>query len=247
MAQRIVECREALARLNSAAASLRAPANFMEVCGTHTVNAFRSGLHSLMPGNVKLLSGPGCPVCVTSQGEIDLFIELALRPGITLCSYGDMLRVTGSSGSLEKARSQGADVRIVYSPMDAVELAAKEPQRQVAFAAVGFETTTPPTAIALLAAQRLGLKNFSALVSGKRMPVPGACVGDQRLRGVSAGGGEVRAVVRGRRLRGCTDRSWDGATDGTGARWHAEAGELVSAGGNAARESQGAGDHRAGV
>jgi len=106
---------------------------------------------------------------VTSQGEIDLFIELAGRPGITLCTYGDMLRVTGKAGSLEKARSLGADVRIVYSPLDAVALAAKEPQRQVAFAAVGFETTTPATAIALLEAQKLGLKNFTALVSHKRI------------------------------------------------------------------------------
>jgi hydrogenase expression/formation protein HypD len=100
-----------------------------------------------MPQNVRLLSGPGCPVCVTSQGEIDLFIELANRPGITLCTYGDMMRVTGSAGSLEKARGNGADIRVVYSPLDAVALAEREPQRQVAFAAVGFETTTPPTAI----------------------------------------------------------------------------------------------------
>jgi len=169
MMQRISESRQALDRLNAAAAGLRDHVNFMEVCGTHTVNAFRSGLHSLMPKNVTLLSGPGCPVCVTSQGEIDLFIELAGRPGITLCTYGDMLRVTGKAGSLERARSRGAEVRIVYSPLDAVALAAQHPQRQVTFAAVGFETTTPATAIALLEAKKLGLKNFTALVSHKRI------------------------------------------------------------------------------
>jgi len=169
MARRTVESREALRRLRVAAAALSRPVHFMEVCGTHTVNAFRCGLHSLMPPNVTLLSGPGCPVCVTAQGEIDLFIELAFRPGVTLCTYGDMIRVTGSSGSLETARSRGADVRVVYSPMDALALAASEPRRQVVFAAVGFETTTPATAIVVQQARRLRLDNFSALASHKRI------------------------------------------------------------------------------
>lgn len=167
MSRRIVESREALDRLNAAAKALARPVQFMEVCGTHTVSAFRCGLHGLMPGNVRLLSGPGCPVCVTAQGEIDLFIELAHRPGLTLCTYGDMLRVTGSRGSLEKARGRGADVRIVYSTLDAVKLAAAEPQRQVVFAAVGFETTSPNTAAAVLEARRRGLENFSVLASHK--------------------------------------------------------------------------------
>ena len=167
MNDRARQSREALERLEAAAAGLRAPVNFMEVCGTHTVSAFRCGLHSLMPANVKLLSGPGCPVCVTAQGEIDLFIDLGGRGDVTLCTYGDMLRVTGSNGSLEKARSRGADVRIIYSAMDAVRLAAAEPGRQVVFAAVGFETTTPGTAVAILEAQRLNLSNFTALVSHK--------------------------------------------------------------------------------
>jgi len=158
---------EPLRRLRDAAATLRRPAKFMEVCGTHTMSAFRSGLHSLMPENVTLLSGPGCPVCVTSQGDIDQLIELARRPGITLCTYGDMLRVMGSEGSLEQARAEGADVRVVYSSLDAVELAAADRAREVVFAAVGFETTTPASAAAVEQARRLGLENFSILASHK--------------------------------------------------------------------------------
>src|SRR4029077_16918245 len=140
---RAIDTRESLDRLNSAATRLGRTVRFMEVCGTHTVNAFRSGLHSLMPANVILLSGPGCPVCVTSQGDIDQLIALSLESGVTLCTYGDMVRVTGRSGSLEEARGQGADVRIVYSALDAVQLAAENPARHVVFAAVGFETTAP--------------------------------------------------------------------------------------------------------
>jgi hydrogenase expression/formation protein HypD len=139
----------------------------MEVCGTHTVNAFRSGLHSLLPSNIRLLSGPGCPVCVTSQGDIDQMIELARRPDVTICTYGDMLRVVGRQGSLEQARARGADVRIIYSALDAVTLATNMPDRQVVLAAVGFETTTPPTAVAIQRAAEAGIDNFTALVSHK--------------------------------------------------------------------------------
>jgi len=159
--------RQSLSRLRSAAARLGRGVKFMEVCGTHTMSAFRCGLHSLMPANVALLSGPGCPVCVTSQGDIDQLIELARRPGITLCTYGDMLRVTGSQGSLEQARAEGADIRVVYSSLDAVKLAQADRQRDVVFAAVGFETTTPATAAAILRAARLGLENFTVLASHK--------------------------------------------------------------------------------
>lgn len=163
----VMTTRESLDRLAAAARELGRTVRFMEVCGTHTVNAFRSGLHSLMPPNVTLLSGPGCPVCVTSQGDIDQLIELAANPAVTLCTYGDMLRVTGRSGSLESARADGADVRVVYSAMDAVRLAAEQPNRQVVFAAVGFETTAPATAVAILEAERLWLGNFTAFVSHK--------------------------------------------------------------------------------
>lgn len=167
MTGQLIDTRESLQRLNRAARRLGRDMRFMEVCGTHTVNAFRSGLHSLMPPNVSLLSGPGCPVCVTSQGDIDQLIELALHPGVTMCTYGDMLRVTGRHGSLEDARAQGADVRVVYSALDAVRLAEQHPKQQVIFAAVGFETTAPATAVAILEAERLGLMNFTAFTSHK--------------------------------------------------------------------------------
>lgn len=164
---RIIECRQWIDRLGEASKRVGRPVAFMEVCGTHTVNAFRSGLHSLMPPGVKLLSGPGCPVCVTSQGDIDQLIELGMRKDLTLCTYGDMMRVTGQSGSLELARSDGADVRVVYSALDAVKLAEENHRRQVVFAAVGFETTTPATAAAVLEAERLSLTNFTVLSSHK--------------------------------------------------------------------------------
>ena len=167
MTGRPIEARESLRRLEVAAAQLDRTIRFMEVCGTHTVNAFRTGLQSVMPARVILLSGPGCPVCVTSQGDIDQLIELSLRPRVTMCTYGDMVRVTGRRGSLEDARAQGADVRIVYSALDAVRLAVAEPRREVVFAAVGFETTAPATAVAILEAQRLGLSNFTAFTSHK--------------------------------------------------------------------------------
>lgn len=167
MTLRALQCRRHLDRLAQLARRLDRPLAFMEVCGTHTVNAFRSGLHSLMPENVKLLSGPGCPVCVTSQGDIDALIELAFSARAIICTYGDMLRVNGSRGSLEQARSVGAQVRVVYSAMDAVKLAAKCPGQQVVFAAVGFETTAPATAAAILAAHSQGLNNFTALASHK--------------------------------------------------------------------------------
>ncbi len=163
----IADCRDSVQRLSAAAQRVGRNVAFMEVCGTHTVNAFRSGLHSLMPRNVRFLSGPGCPVCVTSQGDIDQLIGLGMRPDITLCTYGDMVRVTGRNGSLELARSEGADIHIVYSALDAVKLAAANRSRQVVFAAVGFETTTPATAAAILEAEQLALTNFTVLASHK--------------------------------------------------------------------------------
>lgn len=167
MGERKPDVKSSLRRLESAAAALSRDVTFMEVCGTHTMSAFRCGLHSLMPPNVTLLSGPGCPVCVTAQGDIDLMIELARDRDVTLCTYGDMLRVPGRRGSLERARSAGADVRVVYSSLDAVKLAARDPQRQVVFAAVGFETTAPATAAAVLEAARRGIENFSILACHK--------------------------------------------------------------------------------
>lgn len=167
MARRADEIRHWLTRLHDAAGAVNGPLTFMEVCGTHTMSAFRCGLHSLMPANVKLLSGPGCPVCVTAQGDIDLLIEAALLPRVTLCTYGDMLRVPGRHGSLERARGRGAEVRVVYSALDAVRLAQREPHRQVVFGAVGFETTAPATAAAVLQAHQIRLNNFSVMASHK--------------------------------------------------------------------------------
>lgn len=171
MVDHLAQSQKWLKALNDASAQLSTDthAKFMEVCGTHTMAAFRCGLHSLIPENVSLLSGPGCPVCVTSQGDIDQIIELTKLPGVTICTYGDMIRVPGQSSSLEKARSLGADVRVVYSTMDAVKLAQKLPEKQVVFAAVGFETTAPATAACIKLAAQLKLTNFSILASHKRV------------------------------------------------------------------------------
>jgi hydrogenase expression/formation protein HypD len=137
---------------------------FMEFCGGHTHAISRYGVADLLPAAVRMIHGPGCPVCVLPIGRVDQAIALALRPGVTLCCYGDTLRVPASDGlSLMKAKARGADVRMVYSPADALALAQREPQREVVFFAIGFETTTPPTALVLRQARQLGLKNFSVL------------------------------------------------------------------------------------
>lgn len=135
----------------------------MEVCGTHTVSIFRTGLRTLLPAQVRLISGPGCPVCVTAQRHIDAALDLAAQPGITLATYGDMLRVPGRKGSLERLRAAGADVRIVNSARTALELALALPDRQVVFLAVGFETTAPATAATVRAAAGREIGNFSVL------------------------------------------------------------------------------------
>jgi len=139
----------------------------MEVCGTHTVALFRTGVKSLLPENIVLLSGPGCPVCVTAQGYIDAACALADQPGVIICTYGDMVRVPGRGGSLEQQRARGARVRVVYSAREAVHLAATAPDAEIVFLAVGFETTAPATAAALLEAENLGLRNFSVLTAHK--------------------------------------------------------------------------------
>jgi hydrogenase expression/formation protein HypD len=141
----------------------------MEVCGTHTVSLYRTGVKSMLPENVHLVSGPGCPVCVSSQGYIDAACEIASLPGVTVCTYGDMLRVPGRDGSLQERRAAGADVRMVYSALDAVALAAEKTNRDVVFVAVGFETTAPGHAAAVLEARRLGLNNFFLLCAHKRV------------------------------------------------------------------------------
>lgn len=138
--------------------------HFMEFCGGHTHAISRYGVSDLLPANVRMIHGPGCPVCVLPIGRIDQAIRLALEQGVTLCTYGDCLRVPASDGlSLLKAKARGGDIRMVYSSQDAVTLAQKHPEKQVVFFAIGFETTTPPSAVAIKQAAALGLKNFSVL------------------------------------------------------------------------------------
>jgi len=146
------------------------PFTIMEVCGTHTVAIAKSGLRSLLPANVHLISGPGCPVCVTANSDIDRFLYLAAQPGIITATFGDMLRVPGSRQSLAGLRSEGADVRIVYSTLDALELARRHPAQEVVFLGVGFETTAPTVALAVEKAQAAGLANFSVLAMHKLVP-----------------------------------------------------------------------------
>lgn len=145
-------------------------ATLMEVCGTHTMTARRAGLHGLLPEGVRLLSGPGCPVCVTPVGYIDHAVALAREPGVVVASFGDLLRVPGSSSSLERARAEGGSVAVVYSPLDALELAAGEPSRLVVFLGVGFETTAPTVAAAVLDARARGLANFTVLSAHRLIP-----------------------------------------------------------------------------
>ncbi len=139
---------------------------FMEFCGGHTHAIFRYGVQDLMPKNVHFVHGPGCPVCVLPVRRLDDAVELAERHGAILCSYGDMMRVPGTKQrSLIKAKADGADIRMVYSTMDALKIARDSPDKQVIFFAIGFETTTPPTAVAVLQAEKEGLKNFSVFVN----------------------------------------------------------------------------------
>ena len=158
---------EIVRRLQSLA---HTPAAIMEVCGTHTMAAARFGLKSLLPEPVQLISGPGCPVCVTAQMDIDAFLALGDEPNVVLASFGDMLRVPGSQTSLERRRAQGLAVRVVYSPLDAVELARQEPGKHLIFFGVGFETTMPAIAMAIRLAAEQRLDNFSVLCVHKTMP-----------------------------------------------------------------------------
>lgn len=144
--------------------------NIMEVCGGQTHAIVRFGLDALLPDRISLIHGPGCPVCVTPVETLDQAMALAGRPEVIFCSFGDMLRVPGSAKDLLAVKSEGGDVRVVYSPMDALELARQHPDREVVFFAVGFETTAPANAMAVLQAARLGVRNFSLLVSQVLVP-----------------------------------------------------------------------------
>jgi hydrogenase expression/formation protein HypD len=152
------------------AARIGRPVRLMEVCGTHTVAIFRQGIRSLLPSSVSLLSGPGCPVCVTAAGDVEAAILLAAGGHATLATFGDMMRVPGRRESLSEARAAGADVRIVYSPLDALELAARAPGRETVFFATGFETTSPLIAATVREADRRGIPNFSVFSVHKVVP-----------------------------------------------------------------------------
>lgn len=143
---------------------------FMEVCGTHTVSVFRSGLKSLLPYNIRLIAGPGCPVCVTPNGYIDKAIAYSRLDGVTVATFGDMVRVPGSTLSLEKAQADGADVKVVYSAMEAVRFAKENPQRKVIFLGVGFETTAPTIAASIKAAEAIGVHNYFVYSAHKLIP-----------------------------------------------------------------------------
>lgn len=149
---------------------LNISASLMEVCGTHTMAIFQHGLRTLLPKDVALLSGPGCPVCVTPTEDIDKAIEIANLPDITLTTFGDMMKVPGGKSSLSKEKARGRDIRIVYSPMDALSIAKENKNKKVVFFAVGFETTSPAIASVVKEAFNSKIKNFSILNSHKKIP-----------------------------------------------------------------------------
>jgi hydrogenase expression/formation protein HypD len=146
------------------------PVRFMEVCGTHTVSIFRNGIRSLLPETISLISGPGCPICVTAQREIDVFIHAARMDDVILTTFGDLMRVPGESSSFQQERAEGCDIRVVYSAMDALLLAQANPGKQVILPAVGFETTAPTTAATLISAKAKDIKNFFVYSAHKLVP-----------------------------------------------------------------------------
>ena len=150
--------------------SIHRPVRLMEVCGTHTVSIFRSGLRSLLPRTITLLSGPGCPVCVTAQADIDAFVALARTDGVIVTTFGDLMRVPGTASNLLRERGRGRDVRIVYSAFDSLKIARDNPEHQVVFLGVGFETTAPTVAATIQTAAQTGIENFSVYPAHKTVP-----------------------------------------------------------------------------
>lgn len=151
-------------------ATVTRPWALMEVCGGQTHSIIRHGIDQLLPDQVELIHGPGCPVCVTPLEVIDKALEIASRPGVIFCSFGDMLRVPGSGRDLFQVKSEGGDVRVVYSPLDALRIAQQNRDREVVFFGIGFETTAPPNAMTVHQARKLGIRNFSMLVSHVLVP-----------------------------------------------------------------------------
>ncbi|MDX9714190.1 MAG: hydrogenase formation protein HypD [Dissulfurispiraceae bacterium] len=146
--------------INKLSEKIGRPLNFMEVCGTHTVAIFKHGIRSMLPQGIRLLSGPGCPVCVTSIKDVDKAIAIAQQEDAILTTFGDMMRVPGGKYSLSEIKAEGADIRIVYSPLDSLKIAKENPLKKVVFFGAGFETTTPAAAGTLAEADRLGIENF---------------------------------------------------------------------------------------
>jgi hydrogenase expression/formation protein HypD len=189
---------EAAQRLAAAIArTVTRPWTVMEVCGGQTHSIVRYGIDEMLPPSLELVHGPGCPVCVTPLETIDRAHAIASRPDVTFCSFGDMLRVPGSHSDLLQKKAQGADIRIVYSPLDAVNLAAANPARNVVFFAIGFETTSPANAMAAWMAKKRGLKNFSMLVSHVLVPPTMRALLDSPINRVQAflGPGHVCTVM----------------------------------------------------
>lgn len=177
--------RALISKIADAARAARRPVTIMEVCGTHTHAVAAAGLRRMLPPRVRLISGPGCPVCVTPVGYLDRAIALAALPDVTVCTFGDLMRVPSSTQTLEQARATGAPIRIVYSPRDAVEQARKEPGRRMIFLAVGFETTVPTIAAALAEAEQTGIDNLLILSGHKVMPPPMRALVDDPEIGVT--------------------------------------------------------------
>jgi len=148
----------------------KSPFTIMEVCGTHTVAIAKNALRELLPSSIRLISGPGCPVCVTNSSDIDRYLYLAAQPNVITATFGDMMRVPGTEKTLQILRAEGADIRIVYSTHDALELARKNPDKEVVFLGIGFETTTPTVALSLITAKQEGLGNYSVLSMHKVVP-----------------------------------------------------------------------------
>jgi len=186
--------KQLLARI---AARARTPVSLMEFCGGHTHSIMRSGLRQLLPPTIEMLSGPGCPVCVTAAADLDRAIAMASLPGVILATFGDMVRVPGSRGSLSSAKARGADVRIVYSTLDALRIARQNPTRSVIFLGVGFETTAPTVAASLLQAEAEGLKNYYVLSLHKLTPPATRAIldgGEVNLSGI-IGPGHVTTII----------------------------------------------------
>lgn len=183
--------------LDDIAARSTRSVNLMEFCGGHTHAAFKFGIRQLLPPTVKLLSGPGCPVCVTANADLDRAIAIARLPEVITTTFGDMLKVPGSRSSLQGARADGADVRIVYSTLDAVQIARQNPDLGIVFLGVGFETTAPTVAAAVLQAEALGLANFYVLSMHKLTPPATQAIlrtGEVRLSGI-IGPGHVTTII----------------------------------------------------